>query len=377
MNHRTHSGTVIANPNVFDKNPTKNQTSSASMAAPPKPATRSTLDFDALESIPFDDDGPVLISGKGHHSNQSMNFRSMEERSFSDNEKVVIEQILTTMSLPAAKASEFNGKMIVNSGDATMHTNSSNSSNSSGSHRNTKISAVFKKLTTYFSSSPHKTLINLKSNNSKNRHWDQNDFSNKNSSIDTCAVFENCNVVSLPIPTAGPVVAKSVHSTCSSSNSSSESTSECSIDIDSSPSNHSKHSCSNSCYQKSDKCCSKPPQQQPTKARKMVCGDKRDVEKCDEIVENNKTDKANKMATAPIPMPNGLQASSATAANANAPATRTKSKRQMDLNAVEASETFSLPRVSLKQRYVPDDCFVLFLFSKEIQFPIRIRSTEA
>lgn len=397
MNHRTHSGTVIVNPNAFDnKNCSKNMSSSAtSMETSSKPTSRQTavLDFDALESIPFDDDdSPKLISGKNNHSNQAYDYSSaIGERALNGNDAIGIEQMLTTMSMASpltankSKSSEFDGKATIDSGDAsslasTMHTNVSNHNN------NAKISAVFKKLTTYFSSSSHKTLINLKPNhskNSKNKQWDNhntftyntatNNNNNKHkknlSSIDTCAVFENCNVVSLPMSSkvdrVGNNASRTVtnnkhnksHSTCSSS-----STSECSINSSNSSSSINKSNCNcSSFYQKSDKCCTQMPQQLP-KVRQM-CGDKRDVDKCDEIDgDNQKIDKTMTTMTAA-----GMTSSSSSAT----PVTRTPNERQKDLNAVEPNgETFSLPRVSLKQRYVFDIRYIIF---KGIRFSIRTK----
>lgn len=130
MNHHTHSGnssTVITNPNAFESRKTKMTTSLSSQklmknglsvaqrARETSNHDRTTnskqIDFDALESIPFDDIGP------------------------------------TTDQIPV---------------ENTDNVNNNDNNN------NAPILAVFEKLTTYFSSSSsHKTLINLKTMHNK------------------------------------------------------------------------------------------------------------------------------------------------------------------------------------------------------------------
>lgn len=186
MNHRTHSGnspTVITNPNAFDSSnaaTTKRRTSTAFPANKSnhqrlnasKSATSSdrssgtnknplTLDFDALESIPF------------------------------DNDDVTTDDKYTASAPIGSSATTPNNHHHVDSNNA-------------------HISAVFKKLTTYFSQSSHKTLTNLMINNnrtSSNRKCNLTNkpqlsdrkISYKQNSTDNCAVFENCNTIaSLP-----------------------------------------------------------------------------------------------------------------------------------------------------------------------------------
>ncbi|XP_055311009.1 dentin sialophosphoprotein [Sitodiplosis mosellana] len=178
MNHRTHSGsspTVITNPNAFDSSNsvTKNRISTAFPANKnnhqrlnaPKSANSSDrssgtnknplkIDFDALESIPFDD-------------------------------------VTTDDTYP----------------DAIIGSTTNPNNHDSNAH----ISAVFKKLTTYFSQSSHKTLTNLKINNNRTSSSRKCNLTNKprlgdhkfscnQNSTDNCAVFENCNTIaSLPV----------------------------------------------------------------------------------------------------------------------------------------------------------------------------------
>lgn len=138
MNHHTHSGnssTVITNPNAFETRTNKmttplssqklmkNGLSVAQRARETSNHDRTTncnqIDFDALESIPFDSIGPDKIA------------------------------TITTGPILVENAENVNNNVNDNDDKAP-------------------ISAVFEKLTTYFSSSSsHKTLINLKTMHNK------------------------------------------------------------------------------------------------------------------------------------------------------------------------------------------------------------------
>lgn len=188
MNHRTHSGTshtVITNPNAFEN--TKSATNPTSLAYPTNKSSRQRLnstsadrsngnllrnpinaiivDFNAFDSIQFDD----VITDGAHSS-------------------------------PANDASQSVSK-----------------------HKNTtQLSAVLKKLSTYFSNSSHKTLNNLNSHNHKlsnhNRlehstQLDDHTFSSSQHIIDSSAVFENYNVTSMPVSSSRSECSENISTT--------------------------------------------------------------------------------------------------------------------------------------------------------------------
>lgn len=150
MNNRTHSGilpTDITNSNDFDS---RNFTAKKTTSAVKKAQlTNISIDFDAFESIPFGD-----VS--------------------TDDTKI----------------------------DVTI-----NNDNDNDAH----ISALLKKLATYFSQSTHKTLNNLKTNNhpaskpscilkTQPQQSGDHKLSSNQNNIER-AVFENCNAISVPVST--------------------------------------------------------------------------------------------------------------------------------------------------------------------------------
>lgn len=324
MNHRTHSGsspTVITNPNAFDSsNSTKTNSTSqptttftsdnkrnhhhhqqrsnvpksaissdrstaTKATIPPTPASQRTtavLDFDALESIPID----------------------------------------------GVTADDTNNKSTINNviGQFTNATTTHDDNDNDNDSNNAQISAVFKKLTTYFSTSSHKTLTNLKFSNHKTRKL--NHLTNRQSqlsdhpqqfscktinSIDNCAVFENCNAIS---------------STVSSN------ASECSSSDDTSP---------------------LPSDKQTTFVKQTLKHTNKPTNlnhhSSDRISGSNKISlSANAMCRADDSY--ALDGRTPTITTTTMPSNpQSATKRTKDLKSIEATgETFSLPRVSLRQR---------------------------
>lgn len=292
MNHRTHSGsspTVITNPNAFDSSnsTTGKKTISTSYSGKTNyhhkrlnatnnlhsldhtngkiitknPLATIAIDFDALESIPFDD---VIIDNTN--------------------------------------------KNIIN-GDQTTNNQHDN---------NAHISAVFKKLTTYFSQSSHKTLTNLKRYNHKNNKHTRNlkhrpqlidhKLSCSSNNIDNCAGFENCIGVSVPVSLNG---------------------SECSDDISSIPSENQTHFLTKqkqtNLHHSSDRI---------SVSNKISLSVNAMCRADDNYALDGRT---TTITTTTMPSPNHTQ---------------TNNKRINDLKSKleTTGETFSLPRVSLRQR---------------------------
>lgn len=338
MNHRTHSGnspTVITNPNAFDSSnsigssATTTKTTTISTAFPstknnrqhrlnaPKSAISSsdhssgtnknplTIDFDALESIPFDD----------------------------------VTTTATTNTTIPTKFDDTHSDIVVTNHDTNAH-----------------ISAVFKKLTTYFSQSSHKTLTNLKSNNHKNSSKHKRNLTNKQSqqldelhqhyqqqqhkhqhqhyhhhkfidskenSIENCAVFENCNAISLPSSKRGERTSNSNRSCCSDDTSPSDNKQTPFLTVNAKKSINHHHS-------------------------------------SDRISVNNKINLSANAIMCRADDSYALDGRNATITTSTMPSSTAPSnntmKRTKDLkttiDGLQTGETFSLPRVSLRQRYV-------------------------
>ncbi|XP_031627253.1 probable serine/threonine-protein kinase DDB_G0282963 isoform X2 [Contarinia nasturtii] len=324
MNHRTHSGnspTVITNPNAFDSSNSIGAAAATTKATStknnrqhrlnaPKSAISSSdhssgnnknqtaIDFDALESIPFDE--------------------------------VTITTPTTTNTAIPAKFDDTHSDIVVTNHDSNAH-----------------ISAVFKKLTTYFSHSSHKTLTNLKSNNHKNSskhkcnltnklslsqqlddHNNHHKFINsKQNSIENCAVIENCNAISLP-----PSIVSSTSNRSECRNSSKES---CNSDDTSPPSDN---------------------KQIPfvtINAKKST----NNHHSSDKISVNNKINLSANATMCRADDSYALDGRNATINTSTMPSstaqTNTTIKRTKDikstLDGLQTGETFSLPRVSLRQ----------------------------
>lgn len=312
MNHRTHSGsspTVITNPNVFDSsNSTKTISSTSttdnnhrnhyqqqhrshllkdrlnSTATTNKLRSPTSLHFDALESIGID--GVTVADGSN-----------------------VISQF--TVPIPQSPSDK-------------NHDN------------NAHISAVFKKLTTYFSTTSHKTLTNLKFNyNNHNKSsrklnhiknkattqqlGDDKQINRKTNTRDHCTIFKNCNAISVP--------------TLSSNES------ECSDEISSLPifvtTPHTKE-----------------PSLTPTTPITTTTTSTSNIHhSSDRISVNNKTSISdNAMCRADDKYAHDGR--STTINTTTMPSTtQSVTKRTKDLKSIDATgETFSLPRVSLRQR---------------------------
>lgn len=184
MNHRTHSGsspTVITNPNAFDSSNSTKNSISASFPEIKRILQRSHPQNGASPS----DHRPngINTSTKNAHTVTVDDFDALES--------IPIDDVTTD----DAQATAIN---VISQTTSTNHENSAH------------ISAVFKKLTTYLSNASHKTLTNLKLSNHKNsqlNHLENNrpplGFSRNQSSSDNCAVFENCNAIPVAVSSNG------------------------------------------------------------------------------------------------------------------------------------------------------------------------------
>lgn len=186
MNHRTHSGsstTVITNPNAFD--------SSASTTA------------------------KKTISGKTNHHQHNHKRLNAPESAHSSNRSGGTTKNPLAIDFDALESIPFDDVTTdnINTDNINGPTTTTTTTTPTNHDTNAHISAVFKKLTTYFSqSTSHKTLTNSQINNHKNsfkrtrnlKHkpqlGDHKLFSCKSNSIDNCAVFEKCDAVSVPVP---------------------------------------------------------------------------------------------------------------------------------------------------------------------------------
>lgn len=324
MNHRTHSGsspTVITNPNAFD-----------SSNSSKKPASFSSIKSSNNSS-----------SSGYHHQHQRLNAsKSAISSDRSSNTTVTNNKAsshATNIDFDALESIPFDDDVTTAEHTINSQTldNDDGYSLSTNDNNNGQISAVFKKLTTYFSNPSHKTLTNLKFNNHKSSRrnhltnktqqlGDHNKFSCMTNSIDNCAVFENCNaIVSLPVT--------SNRSECSSSNSSS---SGCSIVSNTStqlPSDkqipfvitHTKKSLTNNLHHSSDRI---------SVSNKISLSDNA---MCRADADSYALDsRTTIIPTATMPSNNS----------------QSTNKRTKDLKTTldSTGETFSLPRVSLRQR---------------------------
>lgn len=321
MNHRTHSGsspTVITNPNAFDSSNSSKK--SASTAFPAIKSSNSNSSgschqqqqrLNASKSAISSDRSSVTATNKASHAT-NIDFDALESIPFDD--------VTTAERTPNQSNNDAGGLN-------TIHDN------------NAHLSAVFKKLTTYFSNSSHKTLTNLKFNNhktSKRNHLtnktqqlgDHNKLSCTTNSIDNCAVFENCNaIVSLPV--------SSKHSDCCSS-------------ISSSSSSRSNSVSDTSTQLPSDK-------QIPfvtTHTKKTLTNNLR--HSSDRISVSNKISLSENAMCRADADSYALDGRNTTMSTSTMPSTnsQTTNKRAKDLKAAldSTGETFSLPRVSLRQR---------------------------
>lgn len=308
---------------------------SASVARITKPT-----DFDAIQSIPFDDDHNHMTS--------------------------------IASSTAAAAAGSIDGDIVTN--DRNAH------------------AGVLKKLTSYFSSS-HKTLINLNTN-SKNGCNESMSANGNTVATDQCAVFEQCNAVRSSLSSLSSSMSSSAASSVPPTPSTSSSSLAAAATTASVPgttaqvkSNHgtsvaddamqpqrmihamtnfnsinrnSKNSCS----------CSRSSSSLSANSMQILCGDKRDVDKCDEILNknnkitnhnnNNYNHKSGKglsnKKTDKIDF-GGIdgRASATTTATSVAAKARAPNKRVQKIDgnsnvAPATGESFTLPRVVLRQR---------------------------
>lgn len=340
MNHHTHSGnssTVISNPNAFDSRANKLHTLSMKknqqrlqthksphnqngisitdrggetsnhdkISIKTRPAI--PIDFDALESIPFDDEVP----------NQ----------------------------LTAANITDTN----------LISNNILNDSNA-------PISAVFKKLTTYFSSnSSHKTLNKLKSmhhnhntinatnTTSDNNQTNINSLTKPNGkrnehkkflkhNTENCAVFENCQAV-----TAGKLSVSSMESM----------ENEFCSDDDTKSKPHPQQQQQQLQQSASSPSTPSPPPQHSAKKSKNHHHSSNRISSysSSDCSSSNKSLSANKMYRDDDKYTMGNR-TSAVLCSPTSNSRTTNPKRQKDLSSKieKSSETFSLPRVSLRQR---------------------------
>lgn len=209
MNHRTHSGnssTVITNPNAFDSRSTKKLASSSSINTNQRLTIHSTkLTKNAMQNDRIHGTATTTATincNASNHETITVDFDALESIPFDDDHTIVNDTN--------------NGS--VNNSTITIRSNNIKTINN---ENNAHISAVFKKLTTYFSNSSHKTLTNLKIDHKKSNDYNDNSKHNnknnkcnnyvktkpikqlgdhkfssyENNSIDNCAVFENCNAV--------------------------------------------------------------------------------------------------------------------------------------------------------------------------------------
>lgn len=304
--------------------PPTSQTAIVAAILPPS-VTRMTkpTDFDAIQSIPFDDD-------------------------------VNHDDLLRSIT----------SSTIAIDGDNTQNGNA---------HSHT---GVLKKLTSYFSSS-HKTLKN------QNMH---KQIAGANSNIDTCAVLSSSSsslvssVSSLsPTPStsssslaavaaaAAPAIADQVKSTMAAAASNNASTT-----LAKPIQSHTIHTMTNlnsiNCSSQNRSCsCSSS---LSANSMKMLCGDKRDVDKCDEILSknkiinnnrisskclcNNKADKIDYGAIDGRASTTSALAALATPTETSAAAkARSTNKRVQKIDgstAAATGESFTLPRAILRQR---------------------------
>lgn len=320
--------------------PPTSQTAIVAIVPSSVSATRATkpTDFDAIQSIPFDDDHNHMTS--------------------------------TAASVAVTATAAIDGDTTTN--DSNAH------------------AGVLKKLTSYFSSS-HKTLINLNnssSSSSKNGCHNQKLSANSSSgssntvaTTDTCAVFENCNAkrssstssLSLSLSSA----ASSLPPTPSTSSSSSlavaaavgaiTATDEAQLTNESTAADGTAPSqiipaMTNLNSIKRNSCSSCSSSSLSANSMKLLCGDKRDVDKCDEILNktnrimnhkhNSNIHKSNKCLTTKKPDKIDYGASP-TAATAAAAKSRSPNKRAQKIDGgvnTTTGESFTLPRVVLRQR---------------------------
>lgn len=307
MNHRTHSGsspTVITNPNAFDSSNSSKKSASTAFPAIKSSNSNSSNSschqqqqrLNASKSAISSDRSSVTATNKASHAT-SIDFDALESIPFDD--------VTTAERTPNQSNNDAGGLN-------TIHDN------------NAHLSAVFKKLTTYFSNSSHKTLTNLKFDNhktSKRNHLtnktqqlgDHNKLSCTTNSIENCAVFENC---------------MSNHSDCCSSISSSVSDTSTQLPSDKQipfVTTHTKKSLTNNLRHSSDRIS----------------------------VSNKISLSENAMCRADADS-YALDGRNTTVSTSTMPSTnsQTTNKRAKDLKATldSTGETFSLPRVSLRQR---------------------------
>lgn len=288
MNHRTHSRscspTVITNPNAFDSS---------------NSATKQRIS---------------TVLPENENKLQRLNLAkstTSSDRSSGTNKNPLVNDFDTLESLPFDD---------VTTDDTHSDVINSLSTNSNYQENNAHISAVLKKLTTYFSQS-HKTLTNLKINHKHKNSKRKRNLTNKTqlsdykfgcnlNSTDNCAVFENRNtVVSL-------------------------NEKDCGDDTSSLPSE----------------------KQMPfvTTTRKHTKAQTNLHHSSDRIVSNKIRVSANAMCRADDSYaPDGR---TTTIASSTMPSSNTQAinKRTKDLKSIiaglQTGETFSLPRVSLRQR---------------------------
>lgn len=241
---------------------------------------------------------------------------------------------------------------------------------------NNAHAGVLKKLTSYFSSS-HKTLINLNNNNHSKNGCKRNPSANSNHSTDTCAVFENCNAVrssssssslssaasSLPSTSSSSLVASAVAAAANAPAGSAE-TAQVKTGNESTMADESTQPQTtigaltnlNSINRNSKNSCSSSSSSSlSANSMEMLCGDKRDVDKCDEIlnknnkITNHKNKNNNNVHKSGKSLSVGIDGRASTAAAAVAKA-RSPNKRVQKIDDSGGGESFTLPRVVLRQR---------------------------
>lgn len=298
---------------------------SASAARITKPT-----DFDAIQSIPFDDDGNV--------SNHMTSIGSSS---------------MATVAIDG-------------DGDTLPIDSSTNNAHA----------GVLKKLTSYFSSSP-KTLINLNLNNHSSKNGCKKmPPANTSHTTDTCAVFENMNAVQ-----SSPVSSSSTSSLSSAASSLPLASSSSSVAIATTPTptssdvgiDRSKDRCRlhrlPSSSSDSSGHSSARSSSLSANSINMLCGDKRDVDKCDEILNKNNKITIHKNNKNIIHMhKSGKSASGkkhdkidygvidgATTATSIVTKARSPNKRAQKIDgnnggSTATGDSFTLPRVVLRQR---------------------------
>lgn len=279
MNHRTHSGnTIVSNTivNAIEK-PTINivHTPAASNRTLTKPT-----DFDAIQSIPFDNN--VIAT--------------------TDYDRQVLTPTIDDESMM----------------DDTP-----------------QISVVFKKLSSYFSSS-QKTLINL-TNNRNNSNSDKNSCN----SIDACAVFENCNVVLSPPPSPLPVSTITLSTSKVSIANNKQRTINRNANDNQSMVQQQLNS--NNHKNKTNLNSSSSNSSLRSNSMKQLCGDKRDVDKCDEIFNKKQNKNTNKIDKIDY----GVDGRTKTMTTAR---TIKRAQKSDGTPPQTGGDSFTLPRVTLRPR---------------------------